>query len=92
MNLLFICLDKEMFTNSTTPEIESQEVEGQQFSDDKNMLSAGDDMTHEQPSGSHSPRETINHEQQVTSQQINQFNSSISRDSLSPETLVYNRE
>ncbi|PKK71434.1 hypothetical protein RhiirC2_865607 [Rhizophagus irregularis] len=78
--------NKEMFTNSTTPEIESQEVEGQQFSDDKNMLSAGDDMTHEQPSGSHSPRETINHEQQVTSQQINQFNSRISRDSLSPET------
>ncbi|CAG8605852.1 6040_t:CDS:10 [Funneliformis mosseae] len=72
-------------------EVDSQGVETQQISDDKIMNklpSADNDFTHQRPSGIHSPREPINHEQQVPSQQINQFNSSTSRDSLSPETLV----
>src|SRR4051812_16605806 len=30
---ILFCLGKEMLTNSTTPEIESQEVDGKQFSD-----------------------------------------------------------
>jgi len=76
-------------------EVDSQGVETQQISDDKIMNklpSADNDFTHQRPSGIHSPQEPINHEQQVPSQQINQFNSSTSRDSLSPETLVCNRE
>ena len=89
------CLGKAIFTDSSTPETESQEIKAQQSSDDEHvnqLPSTEGNFTHEQPSGSHSPLEPLDHEQQVPSQQINQFNSSISRDSLSPETLVYNRE
>jgi len=57
----------------------------------KQLPSTDNDFTHKQPSGSHPPQESISHEQQVPSQKINQFNSSVS-DSFSPETLVCNRE
>ncbi|RIA90804.1 hypothetical protein C1645_768925 [Glomus cerebriforme] len=75
-----------IFTNSSSPEIEPLEAKAQQFPNDENIPSKEDNFTPEQPLGSHSPREPINHEQQVPSQQIKQLNSSISRDSLSPET------